>query len=78
MEASFKSPGTARIFLQLRPWGEETLVSATSTRCEGWAVAPASVVCGWAAGAGAFVMTVCGYRGPGRWLWSGRSWPGLP
>ncbi|MGW7440284.1 SRPBCC family protein [Streptomyces sp. NPDC054849] len=26
LEASFKSLGTARIFLQLRPWGEETLV----------------------------------------------------
>ncbi|MEU9109968.1 SRPBCC family protein [Streptomyces xanthophaeus] len=26
LEASFKALGTARIFLQLRPWGEETLV----------------------------------------------------
>ncbi|MFI5669794.1 SRPBCC family protein [Streptomyces sp. NPDC051704] len=26
LEASFKTLGTARIFLQLRPWGEETLV----------------------------------------------------
>lgn len=26
LEASFKSLGTARIFLQLRPWGAETLV----------------------------------------------------
>ncbi|MFE4632345.1 SRPBCC family protein [Streptomyces sp. NPDC056773] len=26
LEASFKSAGTARIFLQLRPWGEETLI----------------------------------------------------
>ncbi|MGW5849150.1 SRPBCC family protein [Streptomyces sp. NPDC055254] len=26
LEAAFKSLGTARIFLQLRPWGEETLV----------------------------------------------------
>ncbi|WP_435971519.1 SRPBCC family protein [Streptomyces sp. Qhu_M48] len=26
LEASFASLGTARIFLQLRPWGEETLV----------------------------------------------------
>ncbi|MFD7911956.1 SRPBCC family protein [Streptomyces sp. NPDC059752] len=26
LEASFKSLGTARIFLQLRPWGEETLI----------------------------------------------------
>jgi uncharacterized protein YndB with AHSA1/START domain len=26
LEASFKPLGTARIFLQLRPWGEETLV----------------------------------------------------
>ncbi|GAA3367720.1 SRPBCC family protein [Streptomyces sannanensis] len=26
LEASFKSLGTARIFLQLRPWGGETLV----------------------------------------------------
>ncbi|MFD9523591.1 SRPBCC family protein [Streptomyces sp. NPDC059979] len=26
LEASFRSLGTARIFLQLRPWGEETLV----------------------------------------------------
>ncbi|MER5571880.1 SRPBCC family protein [Streptomyces goshikiensis] len=26
LEASFKVLGTARIFLQLRPWGEETLV----------------------------------------------------
>ncbi|MER5967721.1 hypothetical protein [Streptomyces sp. NPDC002057] len=26
LEASFGSLGTARIFLQLRPWGEETLV----------------------------------------------------
>ncbi|WP_407841327.1 hypothetical protein ACE1OC_40840 [Streptomyces sp. DSM 116496] len=26
LEASFKPGGTARIFLQLRPWGEETLV----------------------------------------------------
>ncbi|MFJ3727565.1 SRPBCC family protein [Streptomyces sp. NPDC090045] len=26
LEASFKSLGTVRIFLQLRPWGEETLV----------------------------------------------------
>ncbi|MGW7437642.1 SRPBCC family protein [Streptomyces sp. NPDC054849] len=26
LEASFKSLGTARVFLQLRPWGEETLV----------------------------------------------------
>ncbi|MER5488421.1 SRPBCC family protein [Streptomyces sp. NPDC002812] len=26
LEASFKPIGTARIFLQLRPWGEETLV----------------------------------------------------
>lgn len=26
LEASFKSVGTARIFLQLRPWGEETLI----------------------------------------------------
>ncbi|MFD9032720.1 SRPBCC family protein [Streptomyces sp. NPDC059567] len=26
LEAAFKALGTARIFLQLRPWGEETLV----------------------------------------------------
>ncbi|MFD9355733.1 SRPBCC family protein [Streptomyces sp. NPDC060031] len=26
LEASFKPLGTARIFLQLRPWGEETLI----------------------------------------------------
>lgn len=26
LEASFKALGTARIFLQLRPWGDETLV----------------------------------------------------
>ncbi|MFD9003317.1 SRPBCC family protein [Streptomyces sp. NPDC059582] len=26
LEASFKALGTARIFLELRPWGEETLV----------------------------------------------------
>ncbi|MER5407470.1 SRPBCC family protein [Streptomyces sp. NPDC002769] len=26
LEASFKSLGSARIFLELRPWGEETLV----------------------------------------------------
>ncbi|MFE9846671.1 SRPBCC family protein [Streptomyces goshikiensis] len=26
LEASFKALGTARIFLQLRPWGEQTLV----------------------------------------------------
>ncbi|MCC0093536.1 SRPBCC family protein [Streptomyces flavotricini] len=26
LEASFQTLGTARIFLQLRPWGEETLV----------------------------------------------------
>ncbi|MFD9080153.1 SRPBCC family protein [Streptomyces erythrochromogenes] len=26
LEASFKALGTARIFLQLRPWGEDTLV----------------------------------------------------
>ncbi|MFD3675733.1 SRPBCC family protein [Streptomyces sp. NPDC058613] len=26
LEAAFKSLGTARIFLQLRPWGEETLI----------------------------------------------------
>ncbi|MFD8789800.1 hypothetical protein [Streptomyces vinaceus] len=26
LEAHFKALGTARIFLQLRPWGEETLV----------------------------------------------------
>ncbi len=26
LEASFKALGTARIFLQLRPWGEETLI----------------------------------------------------
>ncbi|MFG2749481.1 SRPBCC family protein [Streptomyces xanthophaeus] len=26
LEASFQALGTARIFLQLRPWGEETLV----------------------------------------------------
>ncbi|MGW2584272.1 SRPBCC family protein [Streptomyces virginiae] len=26
LEASFKALGTARIFLQLRPWGQETLV----------------------------------------------------
>ncbi|MGW6418978.1 SRPBCC family protein [Streptomyces sp. NPDC055055] len=26
LEAAFKSLGTARIFLQLRPWGEETVV----------------------------------------------------
>ncbi|WP_323182851.1 MULTISPECIES: hypothetical protein [unclassified Streptomyces] len=26
LEASFTPIGTARIFLQLRPWGEETLV----------------------------------------------------
>ncbi|MEU3690885.1 SRPBCC family protein [Streptomyces narbonensis] len=26
LEAAFKSLGTARIFLQLRPWGEDTLV----------------------------------------------------
>ncbi|MFD6888122.1 SRPBCC family protein [Streptomyces sp. NPDC059957] len=26
LEASFKAVGTARIFLELRPWGEETLI----------------------------------------------------
>lgn len=26
LEAAFKSLGTARVFLQLRPWGEETLI----------------------------------------------------
>lgn len=31
LETSFKALGTARIFLQLRPWGEEPSSSATST-----------------------------------------------
>ncbi|WP_369149141.1 hypothetical protein [Streptomyces sp. R44] len=37
LEASFTSLGTARIFLQLRPWGEETLVVCDEHPCVAWA-----------------------------------------
>lgn len=37
LEAAFKALGTARIFLQLRPWGEETLVVCDEHPCAAWA-----------------------------------------